>query len=583
MKSMSGGELIAQMLAAEGVEVVFGIIDGSYFGLYSSLAKHGIKLVTPRHETSAAHMAGAYSRLSGRLGVCIASNGPGVANVLPGVAVENGEGNRVLLITSSRRSGTAYPDRGGTFQYFNQVAVTKPMSKWSGSAPSFERIPELLHRALRISYKGRPGVVHFDVPENIINGKFKSAAGVLAPERYRMTEPIAASPAQVSRAADLLGSAVYPMIHAGSGVIHAGATRELARLAEYLQAPVSTSWAGRGVISECSPLALPMQCIDLNQRVRNQADLVLVLGSRVGETDWWGKAPYWSRASQQRLIQVDIDEEIFGLNRPLDLAVLGDVGCFLSALLEELERRTSPANIAERRAKIAAMANAKAAVRSDLDKALANDGAPMHPSQVPSICRAFFDDDAVVVADGGNTVVWVNFYHEVREPLTMLSTFKFGMLGAGVSQALGAKIARPDKQVYCIIGDGAMGFHFQEIETAVRNHLPVIYLVMCDKQWGMVKINQQFALKPVKTMVRKSLDPEETINADFSPVRYDKLAQAMGAHGEIVAEPSELEPALTRCVASGLPSVIHVDVDPVAHMWAPKLKVFKDMHAEPKG
>lgn len=583
MKTLSGGELIAQMLAAEGVEVVFGIIDGSYFGLYASLEKHGIKLISPRHETSAAHMAGAYARLSGRLGVCIASNGPGVANVLPGVAVENGEGNRVLLITSSRRTGIGYPDRGGTFQYFNQVAVTKPMTKWSGSAQSFERIPELLQRALRCCFKGRPGVVHFDVPENIINGKFRTAAAVRAPERYRMSRPIAPSPALVSQAAELLSNAVSPMIHAGSGIIHAEASRDLARLAEYLQAPVTTSWAGRGAISECSPLAVPMQCIELNQRVRNQSDLVLVLGSRLGETDWWGKAPYWRRASEQRLIQVDIDEDIFGLNRPVDLAILADARCFLTDLLKELERRSSPVNIAERRAKIAEVATAKAAARAALDKALANNGAPMHPSQVPTICRAFFDDDAVVVADGGNTVVWVNFYHEVRVPITMLSTFKFGMLGAGVGQALGAQIARPDKQVYCIIGDGAMGFHFQEIETAVRNHLPVIYLVMCDRQWGMVKINQQFALKPVKTVVRKSLGPDETINADFSPVRYDKLAEAMGAHGEIVAEPAELEPALIRCVESGLPSVIHVDVDPVAHMWAPKLKVFKDMHLEPKG
>jgi len=144
---MTGGALIARMLKAEGVEVVFGIIDGSYFGLYSSLRDFGIELITPRHETSAAHMAGAYARLTGKLGVCIASNGPGVANVLPGVAVESGEGNRVLLITSWRRSPIVNPDRGGTYQYFNQLAVTKPMTKWSGAAESFDRIPELNARS----------------------------------------------------------------------------------------------------------------------------------------------------------------------------------------------------------------------------------------------------------------------------------------------------------------------------------------------------------------------------------------------------------------------------------------------------
>jgi acetolactate synthase-1/2/3 large subunit len=152
-----------------------------------------------------------------------------------------------------------------------------------------------------------------------------------------------------------------------------------------------------------------------------------------------------------------------------------------------------------------------------------------------------------------------------------------------VGQALGAAAARPEKQVYCIIGDGAFGFHPQEVETAVRNGLKVVFLVCCDKQWGMVKINQQFALKPVKTMIKKTLGPEETINTDLGEIEFDKLAQAMGAHGERVAAPEDLRGALERSLASGKCAVIHVDVDPVKHMWAPGLLHFKDMHQEPGG
>ncbi|HNJ04093.1 MAG TPA: thiamine pyrophosphate-binding protein, partial [Leptospiraceae bacterium] len=135
MAELSGGELIARILKQEGVKVVFGIIDGTYFGFYSSLRKNGIQLIGPRHETSALHMAAAYARLTGELGVCMASNGPGVANALPGVAVENVEGNRVLLITSARRVGIMYPDRGGTYQCFDQTGVIRPMSKWSEHVP----------------------------------------------------------------------------------------------------------------------------------------------------------------------------------------------------------------------------------------------------------------------------------------------------------------------------------------------------------------------------------------------------------------------------------------------------------------
>jgi acetolactate synthase-1/2/3 large subunit len=582
MSSTTGGELIASMLEAEGVEVVFGIIDGTYFGLYANLAKHGIHLITPRHESSAVHMAGAYARMSGKLGVCIASNGPGVANALPGVAVENGEGNRVLLITSSRRTGIAYPDRGGTFQYFNQVAVTKPMTKWSGAVPAFERIAELMHRAFRISWSRRPGVVHVDVPEDIMNGKFKATASLPEPGHYRRTARLEAVPSEVKRALEFARDAKRFLIHAGSGVLHAGACAELSRVAELLQAPVTTSWGGRGVIAETSLCAVPMPYVELNDKVRNEADVVLSIGSRLGETDWWGKAPYWRRGSEQKLIQVDIDDEMFGLNKAVDLAIHADAGAFLQALGNAATER-SLADREQRRRWLEQIDTAKRAARDKLDEKLSAPDAPVNPPVVPRTCRETFDDDAVFVIDGGNTAIWANFFLEFPVSHTVLSTFKFGMLGAGIGQALGAKVARPDKQVCCIIGDGAMGFHPQELETAVRNGLAVVYVVMCDKQWGMVKMNQQFALKPLKTLMRKSLEPDETINADLGPIRFDLVAEAMGAHGEYVTKRPDLPPALQRAIDSGKPAVVHVDVDPVAHMWAPNLKTFKEMHLEPKG
>ncbi len=581
-KAPTGGEIIARMLAHEGVEKVFGIIDGTYFGLYSNLKKFGIELISPRHEACALHMAGAYARLTGKLGVAIASNGPGVANALSGVAVENGEGNRVLLITSTRRVGIGYPDRGGTYQYFNQVGAMKPMAKWSGAAASFNRIQEMMRRAFRISYHGRPGVVHVDVPEDIMNAKTEAQSFVL-PSRYRRLEAMAASETQIERAAEMLAAARLPMIHAGSGVIHSGAFAELQKIAEILHAPVTTSWGGRSVLPETHELAMPMIYIKLNNQVRNAADLVLTLGSRLGETDWWGKPPYWASPAEQKMIQVDIDEEIFGLNKPADLPVLADIKIFLAKLLEKLAPLQNNMPLAERRKEVKKFQTARAKFRQEFDAHLKDKSAPMNPAHVAEVCRRFFPDDAVCVIDGGNTAVWAHFFHEARVPNTILQTAKFGMLGAGVAQALGAAVAFPERQIYCIIGDGAMGFNLQEIETAVRNNLKVVYLVCCDKQWGMVKMNQQFALKPVKTIVKKSLAPEETINADLNEIQFDKLAESMGAHGERVADPKELQPALERSRAAGKCAVIHVDVNPVKHMWAPGLIYFKEMHKEPKG
>jgi acetolactate synthase-1/2/3 large subunit len=582
--TIKGGEIISRMLAAEGVTTVFGIIDGTYFGFYSTLSKHGISLITPRHETSAAHMAGAYARLTGKLGVCMASNGPGVANILPGVAVENAEGNRVLLITSSRREGIIYPDRGGTYQYFPQVEVTAPMTKWSCAVDSVERLAEVMRRALRLCFTGRPGVVHVDVPESIMNGTFElDASWFRAPATYRNLTPLAPSGELVAQAARMLLDAKAPVIHAGSGVGHAGASAELHELAELLQMPITTSWGARAVVDERREQVISMVYVEAVNKARRESDVVLALGSRIGETDWWGKAPYWGTPDEQAMIQVDVDGEILGNIRPADLMVQADVKVFLRQLIEAVKAQGITCDLQARKARLAELHKGVKARRKKLDKHLSDMAVPMNSAHVATTCRQVFADDTVIVVDGGNTAIWANFYHEVRQAGTVLGTPKMGMLGAGVSQALGAKVAFPDRQVYCIIGDGAMGFHQQEIETAIRNRLAVVYLVLCDKQWGMVKMNQQFALKPVKTLLMKSLSPEETINADLCETRFDELAKAMGAYGERVSDPTQLQGALERAITAGRCAVLHVDVDPVKHMWAPDLRVFKDMHDEPKG
>ena len=333
-------------------------------------------------------------------------------------------------------------------------------------------------------------------------------------------------------------------------------------------------------MDERLPNKIPM-LPPLIDEVRSQADVVLALGARFGETDWWGKPPYWGEPHEQRTIQVDIDEEVLGLNRPLDLGVLADVGCFLEALLAELKSHDPPDH-AERQARLDEWTGKVSALRTFLRTAAADEDAePLHSAFVPLLCREFFDDDAVLVIDGGNTAVWTNLYHEHRAGGGLLSTFKFGMLGAGPGQAIGAKVACPERPVYAILGDGAMGMHVQEVETAVRNELPVVFLVLCDRQWGMVKFSQSMALDPETMTAEKSLPAGSTLNTDFAEIRFDELARSMGAHGERVSRARDLLPALERSAASGKPAVIHVDVDPVAHLWAPGLDVFKKMHLEP--
>ena len=574
MKKRKGGDVIAEMLKLEGVKKVFGIIDGTYFGFYSSLRNYGIELISPRHETSAAHMAGAYARFTGKLGVCMASNGPGVANILPGLVVEEAEGNRVLVITSFRRHGIVNPVRLGTYQYFNQTETIKQISKASFLVPSPERIPEIMRMAFRKCYEGRPGVVHVDIPEDIINGEFEIPFVALKPEQYRASTIPYPSPDAIKKTLDLLQNAEFPIIHFGSGVIHANAQHELSLLVKQLNIPTTYSWGARSVLLE-KDFVLPMTYISLNHFIHKKADLAIVLGSRLGETDWWGREPYWNQKNL-KVIQVDIDPQIIGSSRNITLGIISDVKAFLIALLEQKLSFKFKWN--ELLNKIEQQKNS---LQKKLIKISMQKTSLIHPAQLIQACNEYLPENTTYVIDGGNTAVWSHFYLEIKKTMTMISTYKFGMLGAGVSQAIGASYAKNNDIVVCLIGDGAMGFHPQEIETAVRYKRKIIYIVFCDKQWGMVKINQSFALKPIKTLVFKHLSPEENINTDFGEIDFAKLAESMGAKGIRINNLSNIKNVLRECFDFPHCSVIHADIDPVKHMWAPGLVDFKKMHLEP--
>ena len=313
---------------------------------------------------------------------------------------------------------------------------------------------------------------------------------------------------------------------------------------------------------------------------------MLVVGSRLGETDWWGKPPNWSRA--QSTIQIDNDEARLGVNKPVSIALLADAKEALRALADEVEAQGGPANKDARLAALQGWRDQWDKDRAKLDKALTKERSPVHPAHVARVAQDVMPEDTVWVFDGGNTAVWANFYHDADIPRTVLSTFKFGMLGAGMGQALGAAVAAPDQRVCVLTGDGAFGMHSSEVESAVRLNVPVVFVVLVDGQWGMVKMSQQIAAHPLGTVVRKmlvnqNLPEDQLVYSDFAPCRYDLMAEAFGAHGEHVTDSSELRGALERARDSGRPAVVQVEVDNVEHLWAPGLQSFKKMHQEPKG
>jgi acetolactate synthase-1/2/3 large subunit len=297
----------------------------------------------------------------------------------------------------------------------------------------------------------------------------------------------------------------------------------------------------------------------------SQSDLCLALGCRFGELEFWGKAPLWGPSDLQKLVHVHISAERMGENRTPHIAILGHLKPVLRSLLDELERLGPPRPEQER---MAGLRQVISTWRRDLQERYTQEHVPLIPGRVIHEVRSFFPRDAVMVMDGGNTCLWCVHLHPVLEPRTFLWTSEFGHLGTGLPYAIGAKLAQPQKTVYLVSGDSAFGFNLQELETAKRAGASIIAIVMVDGAWGMEKASQ-----------RRIFGHDSFLNCDHGPVRYDKVAEAMGCFGAYVREPREIRPALEAALASGLPAVLHVEVDPVANIDPPGMDLWVGSHS----
>ncbi len=552
-------------LKVEGVDTMFGVLDGSYNPFLAKLKDYGMRLIAPRHEAAAAHMADAYARITGRPAVVVGGIGPGASNMISGVITAYAEGTPLVVISGQRRRNIIYPDRGGSFQNVPLLDLYRPVTKWSAGVRDWRRIPEILRKAFRAATGGRPGPVYVEIPEDVLREANDAGdADVWEPaDRYHGRLGVG-DPELIEQAAEMLASAERPFMHAGTGVAWAGAWDEFRALADYLAAGVTTSLGARGVFPEDHPRFFHPLDFDALQAARGEADVVLAVGSRLGELEHWGKPPFWGDPSSQKFIQIDSDPASIGLNRPVDIGVVADAKAALSALLKAVRKRTAPKQESPEWGRYRELSRAW---QQQKEMALNQEGnGGVNPGRMVQTIRKFFPRDAITVMDGGNTSLWTASFNPIYEPRSYLYTAKFGHLGTGLPYALGAKLAAPDRQVYLISGDGAMGFNIQELETAARYGIPVVVIVSVDRGWGMERSSQIFA--GIEGMVATELNPE---------ARYDKVAEAFGCHGELVESLDQLEPALERSVESGKPALIQVVVDPMANMAPPGIVEFGSM------
>ncbi len=569
MAHITGGELLLRCLQAEGVTTVFGVLDGSHNPILAKLADYGIRFISARHEAAAAHMAEAWARVRGEPGVVITGIGPGAFNTTAGVGVAHAEGSPLVVITGQRRRNIIYPDRGGGFQVADLVDLYRPITKWSVGVRHWERLPEIMARAFRVALSGRPGPVYVEIPEDLLKEtRDEAEAPVEPPERYRPLRLGPGDPEAIERAADLLAAAERPLLHAGMGVHWSAAWEEFLALADHLAAVVTTTLAARGVVPEDHPRYIHLLDLRTLITARREADVVLAVGTRFGELDGWGRPPWWGDPAQQKTIHVDADPASIGLNRPVDVAIVGDARQALRALLEAVKARTAPR---ERHPRLAAYRESTAAWQKELAAALDAGMGGINPGRMVQIVREVFPREAITVMDGGNTSLWTVAYNPIYTPRSFLYTAKFGHLGSGLPYAIGAQLAAPDRPVYLITGDGALGFNIQELETAVRYNVPVTVIVAVDRGWGMERTSQLAA--GIRGFVETEFYPE---------TRYDLVAQGFGCHGEMVTRLDDLQPALERARASGKPALIQVMVDPMANMSPPGIRLFAAVRTDPR-
>jgi acetolactate synthase-1/2/3 large subunit len=569
MAEITGGELLLRCLKKEGVERIFGLPDFGYDPLLLHLADYGIRLVPPRHEAAAVHMAEGVYKTTGRIPVVLSGAGPGMANLVSGIICAKAEGVPVIAITAQRRTGVIYPARSGVYQGMDQTDIFRPVTKWTAVAHAWERIPEIVQKAFREATAGRPGPVHIDLPDSICSAVGdESKVRLLESHQYR-AGPVEPSERQMREAAEILARAENPLVFAGTGVLNAGAWDELLQLIRILDCPVTTSMAGRSAV----PNDHPNYLFGYGKgafAARREADVVLVVGSRLGELDLpFDK--YWGDLDSQKIIQIDIDPRNLGENRPIFRGIVGDAKSALGVLCEQLE-------------KLGAGPSAKGKLKDyriidrqwreeNMQPVKAHTGERIHPVRSIQIARKVFPQDSINVGDGGNTSLFNGVFSDFTVPRTALGLFEFGHLGVGIPYAIGAKLANPERDVYVITGDGAAGFNFMELETALREKVKITVIVHAEESWCMEEISQIFDFG----------DPSKVVGCRQSPVRWDKVAEGLGCYGEYVEKLDNLEGAVRRAKEHALPAVVCVKTDKQANLVPPGAEQFEEVYTGPKG
>ena len=544
LQKRKGQERLVDLFLVENVEVISGIVDVHFMDFHRAAVAAGIKMIGTRHEVGTVMVADAAARMTGRPQVAMAAYGPGVANMVGGVVTANEENVPMIVLVSGRGFHTRSVVRNTKYQYWSQLEMFKQICKWAAVVQGIQQLDEVVHEAFRQACSGRPCPVYIEVPVDVMwsEAEFPPAP---QPEQYRSVKPQPAPDTTIDQAADLLVKANCPVILAGQGIHMARAHKDLEQLARILKCPVIPSFGGRGALPESDPQTLMFGFAGANEACK-KADVVLALGTSIGEPLFCGETPRWGKQGEQTWIHVERDASRIHTNRFADLAVVGD----LNAVLPQLSDALLLHDLFTQAAEVVDWREAQQTWRQSVADN-AHSGNPIHPGRAILEAREAIPDDAVIVRDGGCTAIWDLTLFEQRSN-DFLWTSHTGHLGCGLPYAIGAKLIVGDKQpVVVITGDGALGFQFMEFETAVRENLPIVIIVNYDQHWGMELMDFYDGPDSIDTCP----------GTRMAMTRFDEMARAIGGHGEYVEKIEEVKPAVERALQSGKPAIVQIMTD----------------------
>jgi len=535
MAKITGGQVVAKALIAEGVDAVFTLTGGHIMPLMDACHAEGMKVIDVRHEQAAAHAADAYARLTGRLGVALVTAGPGVTDALTGVANAYFANTPMLLIGGRHPS---QEDLRGGLQEMDHPKLFESITRWSATAWSTMRLAEYIGTAARHAFTNRGGPVFLDIPWDVSADMIEETA-VVWPKSPRANRPSGLSDDVLAEVMDLLANAENPVVFGGTGIRWTKQGDFLGALEEFAEgykAPIYLNSLGRG--------SLPYGHQYLGNRTRSaalrDADVVLSLG-----VDWDFRTGFGKKINPDAtMIHIDQDPSKVGWNRDVGVGVVADPG----AVVAQLARRLDVLGQTGERPWTQELFEAERVKQAAADEAASSDSEPIHPERFGREVAEFFGDDSIVAADGGDIVSTTAKWLRTSRPGALLDPGPFGCLGVGAPFAMAAKVVEPETRVGIVYGDGSFGFNGMEYDSLIRHNLPVVGVIGNDGVWNNIRNLHRIA------------HPDSVHLSELGFRPYEKIVEGLGGYGELVEKPSDIRPALERAQAAGVPALVNVKI-----------------------